>query len=51
MLSCKYCRSGQLVKNGIVLGKQRYKCKDCVRTFREGDARVVHDIKSLKRIL
>jgi transposase len=27
------------VKNGIVAGKQRYKCKDCGYRFREGDRR------------
>ena len=39
MLACKKCASGQFVKNGIVAGKQRYKCKNCNATFRNGDNR------------
>ena len=39
MLSCKKCGSDQFVKNGFVAGKQRYKCKMCPSTFREGDNR------------
>jgi len=27
------------VKSGVVLGKQRYKCKDCGTNFRDGDRR------------
>ncbi len=33
MLSCKYCSSKSYVKNGFVQGKQRYKCRQCSRTF------------------
>lgn len=36
---CKYCSGSKNVKNGFVHGKQRYKCKECNRTFREGDDR------------
>jgi len=39
MIICKHCKSSNSVKNGFVQGKQRYKCKDCQRTFREGDDR------------
>jgi len=28
-LSCPKCKSSHYVKDGIVRGKQRYKCKDC----------------------
>jgi len=37
--ACKRCGSGQAAKNGIVAGKQRYRCKDCGCSFRPGDGR------------
>lgn len=38
---CKGCSGSKLVKNGRnQLGAQRYKCKDCERTFIEGDTRL-----------
>lgn len=42
-IKCKSCNSTSLVKNVIVLGKQRYKCKSCHYKTRVGDARVKHD--------
>ena len=39
MENCKYCLSDKLVKNGIVHGKQRFKCKDCGKNSRAGDLR------------
>jgi len=39
MLTCKKCSSANIVKNGIVKGKQRYLCKDCGCNFRIGDER------------
>jgi transposase-like protein len=39
MLACKRCSGNLVIKNGIVSGKQRYKCKDCKYNFREGDGR------------
>ena len=39
MVKCKHCGSLSSVKNGFVHGKQRYKCKICNKTFREGDLR------------
>jgi transposase-like protein len=39
MPECKICKSTKTRKNGIVLGKQRYKCKECGLNFREGDNR------------
>lgn len=36
---CKHCGFGGRVKNGYVHGKQRYKCKGCGKTYREGDLR------------
>ena len=31
--TCPRCQSGAVVKNGKILGKQRFKCKDCNRQF------------------
>ncbi|MDR1992188.1 MAG: hypothetical protein LBQ98_01610 [Nitrososphaerota archaeon] len=39
MVTCKKCLSEQIVKNGIIRGKQRYQCKDCEQIFVEGDQR------------
>ena len=39
-ISCKFCSNKTNVKNGIVRGKQRYKCIVCKRAFIEGDKRV-----------
>jgi len=51
MFLCKLCGSGSLVKNGIVSGKQRYKCKDCGRTFRIGDNREKYAISVKLRVM
>lgn len=37
---CKNCGGGGIVKNGVVRGKQRYKCKGCGYNFVAGDGRV-----------
>jgi len=37
--TCKRCCSINVVNNGKVRGKQRYKCKDCGLNFVEGDQR------------
>jgi transposase-like protein len=39
MVICKHCGCDISVKNGYVKGKQRYKCKNCSKTYREGDER------------
>ena len=31
--SCPHCESHEVFKYGTSLGKQRYKCKSCLRTF------------------
>jgi len=36
---CKRCESINIVNNGKVRGKQRFKCKDCGYNFVEGDRR------------
>ena len=51
MIKCKHCESSSLTKAGIIWNKQRYKCRDCKKTSREGDARIIHsDEKKLKVI-
>lgn len=42
-ISCKHCKSLSFVKNGFVFGKQRYKCKECNKTFIDGDGREKYD--------
>jgi transposase-like protein len=32
-LVCKHCGSGSFVRNGMVHGRQRYRCKACGRSF------------------
>jgi hypothetical protein len=39
MSVCKECLSENIVKNGLVCGKQRYKCAECAYNFVEGDQR------------
>ena len=39
MSECKRCKSDKFVKNGMVRGKQRYKCSFCSLNFVEGDER------------
>ncbi|MBN1133832.1 MAG: IS1 family transposase [Methanosarcinaceae archaeon] len=42
-VSCKFCGSKNVVKYGLAFGKveegivQRYRCKDCFRTFKIGN--------------
>ena len=50
MLACKKCSSEQFVKNGIVAEKQRYECKNCNATFREGDNRTNNKIIAKKAL-
>lgn len=41
---CKHCGSDIMVKDGIIAGKQRWKCTKCEKTTREGDKRRKYDI-------
>ena len=50
MLLCKKCESEQMVKNGIIKGKQRYLCKDCGYNFRQGDNRTNERIAAKKAL-
>jgi transposase-like protein len=38
-IKCKFCGSSKFVKNGFVHNVQRYKCKECIASFVEGDKR------------
>lgn len=51
MVICKHCGEVKLVKDGIVKGKQRYLCKDCGKTFRDGDAREKYTIEQKIRVI
>ncbi len=50
MPKCKKCGSTTAVKNGIVAGRQRYKCKACGCNFREGDDRTNSKIAAKKAL-
>jgi transposase len=47
---CKKCASEKITKNGIVAGKQRYRCKECGCNFREGDGRTNSKIAAKKAL-
>lgn len=51
MLCCKHCGSDNVVKNGFVENKQRYLCKECNKTTREGDKRVKYSIRSKVKVI
>jgi len=48
MPGCKNCKSDKTVRNGIVRGKQRYRCKECGYNFVEGDGRTNEKIAAKK---
>lgn len=48
MPKCKKCHCENVVKNGKVRGKQRYRCKECGYNFVEGDARTNEKIQAKK---
>ena len=50
MPQCKKCSSKRAVKNGIVGGRQRYRCKDCGCNYREGDDRTNDKIAAKKAL-
>ncbi|MCL2142360.1 MAG: hypothetical protein FWH46_05780 [Methanimicrococcus sp.] len=47
---CKNCNSRGAVKNGIVRGKQRYKCKMCAYNFVEDDQQANNTIAAKKDV-
>lgn len=49
---CKHYRSDRIVKNGLTSNKkQRYKCRVCEKTFREGDERQIYDFGKKIKVL
>ena len=51
MIECKYCLSKNSIRSGYVQNKQRYKCKDCNKTYREGDLRAKYDNEKRLKVL
>jgi len=50
MSKCKVCGSERTVKNGVLAGKQRYRCKECGCNFREGDNRTDEKVAAKKAL-
>ena len=50
MPRCKRCGSELTVKNGVVGGRQRYRCKECGCNFREGDNRTNEKVAAKKAL-
>ena len=50
-VKCKYCGSSEYVKNGVVYGLQRYRCKDCKRNYREGDKRQKYTMNDRLKVI
>lgn len=46
---CPYCHSEHVVKNGIVTGMQRFKCRGCGRTFNQRTDRHATGASALAR--
>jgi len=51
MKHCKHCNSSKLTLSGIVKNKQRYKCKDCGKTCRDGDKRIIHSLEKKIKVI
>ncbi len=45
IVKCPFCQSQQIVKNGSVNGKQKYKCKDCNKSYSKYTGTSSHGIK------
>ena len=48
---CKNCGSESRIKSGFLKGKQRYECKDCGKTYREGDRRVKFSLEKKNKVI
>ena len=49
--TCKHCGSDKRVKNGYIQDKQRWKCKTCGKTYREGDLREKYTNEQRLRVI
>jgi transposase len=45
MFICKFYEGANSVKNGLVGGRQRYKCIACFRDYRDGDSRMKYSLE------
>ena len=48
MPTCKNCGAEEAVKNGVIGGRQRYRCKVCGVNYREGDKRTNEKVAAKK---
>ena len=48
---CKHCGNEKRVRNGYVKDKQRWKCKGCGKTYREGDLREKYTNEQRLRVI
>ena len=51
MVKCRSCGYEELSKDGIIKGKQRYKCKRCKRLTRNNEQRYKYSISTRLRVL
>jgi transposase-like protein len=51
MVSCKHCGCDIKIRNGIVRGKQRYRCKECRKVYIEGDLRERYSMHQKLRVM
>ena len=51
MIECKHCGSCDSIKNGFANSKQRYRCKNCGKSYREGDLREKYSMERKLRVL
>ena len=51
VIKCKGCNSLEIVRNGHVIGKQRYRCKECGMNFIEGDERIKYKLQDKLKVL
>jgi transposase-like protein len=48
---CKKCGSSKSVKNGFVKDEQRYKCRECLFNFIEGDKRIKYSSEDHLKVI
>jgi transposase len=51
MILCKHCGSNSVVKDGMINKKQRYLCKECLKTSRQGDDREKYSLEQKIRVI
>ncbi len=49
-LLCPYCGGEHINRNGHKYNRQRYICRDCGKSFSDGDNRIKRDCYILRRI-